>query len=86
MEEVQTEAANLFFPKERVQSIKLPLEKIKVYAKGWLNYAVCARQLLKAPCTERYALWLERTAVSHRLLLDIPIFLSILDTLFPTQT
>jgi len=26
---------------------------------------------LKPPCTERYARWCERTAVSHRLLLDL---------------
>ncbi|MDU7664665.1 MAG: hypothetical protein E7K27_19875, partial [[Clostridium] symbiosum] len=32
---------------------------------------VCARQLLKPPCTERYARWCERTAVNHRLLLDL---------------
>ena len=31
---------------------------------------VCARQLLKPPCTERYARWCERTAANHRLLLD----------------
>ncbi|MGF7085668.1 hypothetical protein M2148_002627, partial [Lachnospiraceae bacterium PF1-4] len=31
---------------------------------------VCARQLLKAPYTERYVRCCERTAVSHRLLLD----------------
>ena len=34
------------------------------------SLSVCARQLLKPPCTERYARWCERTAVSHRLLLD----------------
>ena len=33
---------------------------------------VCARQLLKAPYTERYVRCCERTAVSHRLLLDLP--------------
>ena len=33
--------------------------------------SVCARQLLKPPCTERYARWCERTAVSHRLLLNL---------------
>ena len=43
--------------------------------KQWLlwfshSLSVCARQLLKPPCTERYARWCERTAVSHRLLLD----------------
>ena len=32
--------------------------------------SVSARQLLKPPCTERYARWCERTAVNHRLLLD----------------
>ena len=31
---------------------------------------VCARQLLKPPCTERYARWCERSAANHRLLLD----------------
>ena len=31
---------------------------------------VSARQLLKPPCTERYARWCERTAANHRLLLD----------------
>ena len=32
--------------------------------------SVCARQLLKAPYTERYVRCCERMAVSHRLLLD----------------
>ena len=27
---------------------------------------------MKPPCTERYARWCERTAVNHRLLLDLP--------------
>lgn len=38
----------------------------------WFSHSlsVHARQLLKPPCTERYARWCERTAVSHRLLLD----------------
>ena len=31
---------------------------------------VSARQLLKPPCTERYARWCERTGVNHPLLLD----------------
>ena len=35
-----------------------------------LAAAVSARQLLKPPCTERYARWCERTAANHRLLLD----------------
>ena len=88
--------------RKRCQSIKPSLEKIKVYARGWLNYygiasmknniddingwlyhriRMCiwkqwkklrtkARQLLKAPYTERYVRCCERTAVSHRLLLD----------------
>ena len=48
--------------------------------KQWLlwfsrSLSVCARQLLKPPCTERYARWCERTAVSHRLLLDYRKFL-----------
>ena len=39
----------------------------------WFSHSlsVCARQLLKPPCTERYARWCERTAVRHRLLLDL---------------
>ena len=36
-----------------------------------LGVSVCARQLLKPPCTERYARWCERTAANHRLLLDL---------------
>ena len=36
--------------------------------------SVSARQLLKPPCTERYARWCERTAVNHRLLLDLKEF------------
>ncbi|WP_413777252.1 HNH endonuclease [Selenomonas sputigena] len=32
--------------------------------------SVCTRNLLKPPCTERYARWCERTAANHRLLLD----------------
>ena len=35
-----------------------------------LSVPVHARQLLKPPCTERYARWCERTAANHRLLLD----------------
>ena len=35
---------------------------------------VCARQLLKAPYTERYVRCCERTAVSHRLLLDLYLY------------
>ena len=37
----------------------------------WFSHSlsVHVRQLLKPPCTERYARWCERTAVSHRLLL-----------------
>ncbi|MGF7100977.1 hypothetical protein M2141_003116, partial [Lachnospiraceae bacterium PH5-48] len=38
---------------------------------------VCARQLLKAPYTERYVRCCERTAVSHRLLLDSLIILGV---------
>ena len=120
--------------RKRCQSIKPSLEKIKVYARGWLNYygiasmknniddingwlyhiirmciwkqwklprtkkrkadkqwilwyshslSVCARQLLKPPCTERYARWCERTAVSHRLLLDFSVSLPVR---FPRKT
>ena len=38
----------------------------------WFSHSlsVCARQLLKAPYTERYVRCCERTAVSHRLQLD----------------
>ena len=35
---------------------------------------VRARQLLKAPYTERYVRCCERTAVSHRLLLDLYLY------------
>ncbi len=41
------------------------------------NVSVTARQLLKPPCTERYARWCERTAVNHRLLLDFEKFFKI---------
>ena len=30
-----------------------------------------SRQLLKPPCTERYARWCERTGANHSLLLDL---------------
>ena len=105
--------------RKRCQSIKPSLEKIKVYARGWLNYygiasmksniddingwlyhriCMCIWKQWKKPRTkyknlvklgipehyaatiansrrkywyiERYARWCERTAVSHRLLLD----------------
>ena len=44
--------------------------------KKWLlwfshSLSVSARQLLKPPCTERYARWCERTGVNHPLLLDL---------------
>lgn len=39
---------------------------------GRLGISVCVRQLLKSPCTERYARWCERTQANHSLLLDYP--------------
>ena len=38
----------------------------------WFSYCLSVRacQLLKPPCTERYARWCERTGVNHSLLLD----------------
>lgn len=34
------------------------------------SISVSARQILKPPCTERYARWSERKGVNHSLLLD----------------
>ena len=63
--------------RKQCQSIKPSLEKIKVYAREFSHsLPVCARQLLKAPYTERYVRCCERTAVSHRLLLDFRICFS----------
>ena len=55
--------------------------------KQWLlwfshSLSVCARQLLKAPYTERYVRCCERTAVSHRLLLDFQVFLHLISSGF----
>ena len=63
--------------RKQCQSIRPSLEKIKVYAREFsYSLPVCARQLLKAPYTERYVRCCERTAVSHRLLLDFRICFS----------
>ena len=56
------------------KAIRKSFEKRKTDKLGllWLDHSlsVNARQLLKPPCTERYARWCERTAANHRLLLD----------------
>ena len=58
--------------------VKRALTKERLINWGFYDLAtalsVHARQLLKPPCTERYARWCERTAVSHRLLLDQNFF------------
>ena len=42
----------------------------KILNKDNLNRAYKRVKANKPPCTERYARWCERTAASHRLLLD----------------
>ena len=55
--------------KETVQSQKRKTDTRRLL---WFSHcvSVCARQLLKAPYTERYVRCCERTGVSHPLLLD----------------
>ena len=47
--------------------------------KQWKKPKTKVKNLLKPPCTERYARWCERTAANHRLLLDQYQYLSMLD-------
>ena len=60
-----------------VRKLGIPtvVDRTRKTDKQWLlrfshSLSVCARQLLKAPYTERYVRCCERTAVSYRLLLD----------------
>ena len=57
--------------------------------KQWLLWfsqclSVSARQLLKPPCTERYARWCERTGANHSLLLDLLLCFAVHLELRPT--